>query len=254
MDMRNVYFVRCGGHPPDYERPTTDPLICLNAKLKAGKCPYADFAVFGPHGERYAKERKFTAQVWVMDALTEKQLHGPTSFGMWKRHWRVFRAAMIMCQAASPAALDAYARGVEELVTRYPNCWGLIFFSEETTRSERWARIKEEFDDVHSPDPPKAYRPEQPWDYIISHSSFGSREGLLDHWWDQHVKHPASLAPKDGFNFLQTIEGTAPEVIRQSNRNPKPEALTKASAPCAPEPASISRASPRLATEPGPSN
>ena len=118
--MRQSYRLVPGGDPPDSERPAAEHLSALQHRISSGGAPFADFAVFGPYGRRQAKLLKFTAQVFVNGELVAKQLRGPSNYEGWRAGWRVFRGAMIMVGAASPATSDRYARGIEELNLLFP--------------------------------------------------------------------------------------------------------------------------------------
>ena len=50
-----------GGPPPVGRDPSADQLAAMMARLNKGEAPYADFAVFQPHGRRLAKYHKFDA-------------------------------------------------------------------------------------------------------------------------------------------------------------------------------------------------
>ena len=116
-----------------------------------------------------------------------------------------------MVKAASPAALDKYEQGIEELVCRFPNSWGIIFHADETVRFQRSGRIREDFlYETPLYDIPVAFDKNQPWEFIISRSAFGSAGGLLEHWWDQHVKHPAGLRPAESSAFVAHVDGAPP--------------------------------------------
>ena len=58
IDMRKVYFLKCGGDPEKNERPTSDQLTAFRGKLRTGKAPHADFTVwtlFGATETRHAR-------------------------------------------------------------------------------------------------------------------------------------------------------------------------------------------------------
>jgi hypothetical protein len=113
-----------GGKAPTGKQPSSEQLASLSSRLSRGEAPYADFAVFVPHGVRFAKKNKFNAQVFINGQLETKWLNGPSSFKLWKESWAVFRAAMISLSAAAPASLDGYLEGIAQLVEMYPNYWG----------------------------------------------------------------------------------------------------------------------------------
>ena len=52
-----------------------------------------------------------------------------------------------------------------------------------------------------------------PWDYIIKKTSFGVKSCEMEHWWNQHVIHPACLKPGDAHAFVAKIEGRAAHYI-----------------------------------------
>ena len=193
-ELRIVYRMVTGGDPPDHARPTAEHLSALAHRLSTGAAPYVDFAVFGPYGKRQAKLMKFTAQVFIGNELVTRQLRGPANHTEWKAGWAVFRSATIMLQAASPAALDSYSRGVEELVLLFPSSWGVVSMADETLRAERWELLKETM-------------PTANWSEIISESAFGAT--TMAHWWYLHVVGPLSNGTRTKA-VVAAVEGHAP--------------------------------------------
>ena len=53
-ELRQRHLEMTGGKPPDGRAPNSEQLAALEARLKNGEAPYADFAVFTPHGRRQA--------------------------------------------------------------------------------------------------------------------------------------------------------------------------------------------------------
>ena len=196
--MREFHRNVTGGDPPDHERPSAEQLSALAHRINSGKAPFADFAVFGPHGRRQTKLLRFTAQVFVHGELVTRQLRGPGSFQGWRASWGVYRAAMIMINGASPATLDRYARGIEELVTLYPQAWGIISLADETMRAERWEILKEGLGETAS------------WEDVISGSAFGFGNTCA-HWWFVHVLGPLASGSRQGATAtVATLEGLVP--------------------------------------------
>ena len=124
---RSNHRVITGGDPPEGREPSPDQLAALVTKLSRDEAPYVDFAVFTPHGRRQYRLHKFNAEVFVDGQLVKRELKGPMDFRSWKACWSTFRAAMISIRAATPATLDAYERGMEELHHLAPNHWGILF-------------------------------------------------------------------------------------------------------------------------------
>ena len=54
---------------------------------------------------------------------------------------------MISLGFASPAALDGYEHGIDELYTWNPQNWGIIFCADFLLRSEMWDRLAHELQD-----------------------------------------------------------------------------------------------------------
>ena len=119
-ELRLNHVKATGGPPPVGREPSPDQLAAMMTRLSRGESPYADFAIFQPHGRRLAKHHKFDAQMFVDGKLITRQLKGPSDFASWKACWDVFRATMISVLAVSPATLDGYERGISLLNDLYP--------------------------------------------------------------------------------------------------------------------------------------
>ena len=65
-----------------------------------------------------------------------------------------------------------------------------------------------------------------PWDYSIKKNSFGTKNGELEHWWDQHVIHPTGLKVGEGYAFVAKIEGRAANYIAPIPNTPGGAAST----------------------------
>ena len=210
--LRQRFYDRTGDHPPEWERPTSDQLTALAGRLNAGRAPWVDFAVWAPYGERRVKEQTFRPQVWINNELVTKTITGPPHHEAWLSHFKVFRAAMIMCRAASPAALDRYAEGLRQLLFRHPLAWGLICVADETVRGEKWSRLMEQAKSKRDYD----WNHKMPWEAIIKGSAFRIGGGSLQEYWDQHVLHPATMLKDNGAvaptarQYIARIEGYAP--------------------------------------------
>jgi hypothetical protein len=189
-----------GGNPPEHATPTADQLAGLKTKLSFGS-PFVSFSLFGPFGRRRLQMRKFSAQTFVDGQLQTKTLAGPGNFDSWFACWEVFRAAMIMLDAASPAALDAYGQGIRELVSIYPNHWGVIVVADELMRAENWGNISEDLADEGSLDTAR------PWNQILKLTAFGS--GQKAHWWDMHVIYPCGSRSSTKINEASHLDGAA---------------------------------------------
>ena len=203
-ELRARHVSLTGAAPPFERTPSSVQLAALHEKIRKGHAPFADFALFTPHGARHMKFHRFDAQVFVEGTLTTRQLSGPGDFVAWKACWEVFRAAMVSLGEVSPATLDAYERGISQLVTFHPEHWGVIFCADTLLRSEVWDRIAEDLYDH------KAWPAQQPWDLVMRMSTWGGSDLTTDmrHWWDTHILLPCRQAGSP-YHFIQKIEGTS---------------------------------------------
>ena len=176
-------------------------------RLKNGGPPYADFAVFTPHGERHAQFHKFNAQILVDGAWASNRLTGPLTFEAWKESWGVFKSTMISLQCVAVAVIDAYEAGIAALVMMFPQEWGAIFAADQMMRGEVWKRTAERLSDRKLW--PTHVKNHERWSHIFKVTSFGGDElaNQFDHWWRMHVIYPCQ-SHKPTMPFIQAVEGT----------------------------------------------
>ena len=105
LNIRNRYFKKFQGQPPECERPTDEQLSALKDKLDKGHAPYTEFAVWGPYGKRIAKMSRYTEHVWNGVGYVARQIPGPSDLDRWLKCDRVFKTAMLMLEGASLSAL-----------------------------------------------------------------------------------------------------------------------------------------------------
>ena len=153
LALRGLHRDSTGGDPDPDERPTAAQISAMVERLEAGKPPYADFAVWGPFGDRTHKQLQFAGSVPATDAdgnftLAKRQIRGPNNLGDWLRSWRVFRAAAIMTGRFSASTLDLYSRGIAELMTYFGD-WAVVAQADEAVRCEEWALAEERY--LHTP-------------------------------------------------------------------------------------------------------
>merc|ERR1712194_959465 len=192
-----------GGPPLPDREPSPDQLAAMLVKLGRGESPYADFAVFQPHGRRMAKYRLFDAQVFVDGVLKTRQLKGPLDFQAWESCWEVLRNTLISLGAVSPATLDAYKRGIAQLNDLHPQHWGVVYCADELLRSEIWQSVSDGLADT------LALPDVNPWDYVIRVTTYGGPEATpaMVHWWYLRVAAAIQHAGSSTA-FMQRLEGT----------------------------------------------
>lgn len=137
------YVLTMGALPEECEEPSAAQLAALNKMVKGGQPPYVDFAVWLPFGRRSEKSHKFRVYVPLGNGeIQVREQPGPANFQAWTASWRVFKAAAIMLDIITLAALSRYEKAIERLVLQWPACWGLIGAAEDKARSERWMRLQ----------------------------------------------------------------------------------------------------------------
>jgi len=186
--LRSNFERITGAPPPEEHLPTGEQLSGLRALLSSGRVPFVDFAIWSSLGPRLAKFRKTEASVFSGGAFVTRTIDGPTSFQDWEASWSLFSVAMISLGAASPGALQAYLAGMRTLLRLFPARWGQIMAADLVVRSERWTRLREDFERLAPP----GFCSARPWDHVISASAFG-KEGPNSTWWSTHFVLPATL-------------------------------------------------------------
>ena len=73
-----------GDRPPSGTEPTNEQLSAMRHLLNAGCCPYADFSIFGPYGQRMYKTLKLSGYIISRDGnLATVEMHGPNNVANW---------------------------------------------------------------------------------------------------------------------------------------------------------------------------
>ena len=183
--LRAVYKDLFGDDPTTAARPTDEQLSALHARLKSGRVPFVDFAVFGPFDDHAAKLRKYSDQTFVGGVLQTRLLAGPASFSDWSSCFEVFEVAMVMLGAAKPGSMARYKEGIRQLWHTF-GAWSVIERADVAMRSREWAIVRDDFENDRSP----LWSSEKPWDAVIAQTAFGVVTGPRAHWWWLHVQAP----------------------------------------------------------------
>ena len=207
--LRLKFEEKTGDEPDAMARPTADQLGALKCVLASGRAPFADLGLFGPFGDRTSKLRRFQAQVWVDGELTTKMIGGPRNYEAWTSSWEVFRAAMVMLDAATIAGLDKYARGIERLHQLHGQ-WPMLLLADEKCRGEQWDIMAEKC----ARDPPAGYSAEHPWRYIIPASAYGPTGPMAD-WWYYNLVAPLTYQVASPLRMAASFEGSAGTVLEE---------------------------------------
>ena len=110
-----------------------------------------DFAIFGPHGDRLIKMRKFDTMVQGPDGRMHRvEMLGPSTYREWLSSYRVFRTLCIMFDVIVPAWLDRYARKVQRYNDEHPEAWGVIYQTDVRARLEHALEVRERLEAAHA--------------------------------------------------------------------------------------------------------
>jgi hypothetical protein len=106
--MYSDYEQRQGAEPSQDIEPSASQLSALWQLLEMGDIPYADMGIFGPHAVRMAKKQTYAARHYDPrdGSWSTTELKGPGCFETWWQCWRVYRCAMLLCEACAVEHLD----------------------------------------------------------------------------------------------------------------------------------------------------
>ena len=187
------YVLTMGALPEECEEPSAAQLAALSKRVSGGQPPYVDFAVWLPFGRRSEKSHKFRVYVPLGNGeIQVREQPGPANFQAWTASWRVFKAAAIMLDITTLAALSRYEKAIEKMVLQWPTCWGLIGAAEDKARSERWMRWQRRViadRDAGRPTPAD-WREDKPWSALLVSLALD-----LEFWTEQvHIPATAWMA------------------------------------------------------------
>ena len=144
MREANARFVKKeGAKPLKEEKPTREQATGFLAPLKVRESIFLDFAVFGPHGDRLLKQRRFDALVHGPDGiLREIETFGQSFYREWEAIYRVFRTLCIGHDVIDNAWLDRYNQKMRVYNDENPEGWGIIYQADYRARLEHAPEIR----------------------------------------------------------------------------------------------------------------
>ena len=204
---------------PDAE-PTHEQLSALHHLVSTRQNPYADFAVWGPHGMRLYKRMKLAGQVFRADgSIHAIEVLGPPNFDAWLGCYAVLATAYSMLDIVDLGNLERY----KEMMTRYhsrygPGAWLLLYQADVRARSEHVQRtmlvLSTRHDAARSAGGTTAYDPARPWNFTWA--------SVVDdsHWWRRELEEPALLYLTRSRELGQLVTGEAPTASSGTSRAP----------------------------------
>jgi hypothetical protein len=180
--MIAAYKLARGDEPNADIEPTSDQLAALAQLLASDTVPYADFAIWGPHGRRLLAKLMYVAFVHAPDGSWQRrELPGPPDFDHWWASWRVLRTAFLLLGADIRALNARYGQAA----------WFLVYTADVRMRSEQLERVRRTCEQDSSRAEalglPPTFSKTRPWNDVF-------RACLLDKsWWDENVRDAALL-------------------------------------------------------------
>ena len=184
--MYEAYRNKYGDFPGSSCDPSADQLAALSQVIAAGAVPFACFTIFGPHGQRLLRRMTFIG--FHLNIATgewsRREQAGPGSYHEWYKCWRVYRAAMLLLQAADAERLDNYAEMIRQQVTQFgEEAWFLVSKADARMRSEHLDRIRRQLRIA----PERNFTEANPWSACYAAAT-------EDHqFWAQELSTPATL-------------------------------------------------------------
>ena len=189
----DTYKAVFGVFPPVEEELTAEQLTAVQKFLEGDICPYVDFAVWVPHGNRMMRKLKLQGTTFSSDgSIIPIEVTGPPDIDCWSRSYACLRTALISWKAVELGRLDMYANMIKRYVSRYgSSVWFQVYQAESRCRSEHMERVRrrgeEERARAMSAGMSHPLNPRRPWDWVWG-------EVLTDaHFWRIELEEPALL-------------------------------------------------------------
>eukprot|EP00435_Cladocopium_sp_Y103_P017556 s2656_g4.t1 len=184
--MYERYKTRFGDFPTSEADVSKDQLSALSQVLAASAVPFADFSVFGPHGQRLLRRQTFMAyQLNVSTGeWSRKEQPGPADFHSWYRCWKCFRTAMLLLEAAEAERLDSYSEFIRAQVTQFgDDAWSFVSRADNRMRAEHLDRLRRQL----RSEPQYGFTEASPWSACFAAATRESD------FWSRELHTPATL-------------------------------------------------------------
>ena len=225
-----------GEEPLEEEEATGDQIAALDARIKNGAPPFADFGIFRPFGLRLGRALKFVVHHMAADGKAQsKEINGPSSFEEWSKCWAVFVFAMTVLKQASRTRLARYHSKIKALAETYPTFWWIIGSADIEMRSEHLVRVHRNCLSLHADGKLADFVEAKPWDLVF-------REAAADgKFWNTKVGKQVMLfatriidaksITDPGYGRVQEIDAFGSSAAGSGSRKKKREQGSSSSAP-----------------------
>ena len=184
--MYDQYRAKFGDHPSADTDVSRDQLTAVHQVVSVGACPFADFSIWGPFGQRLL--RKQTFQSFHLNPVTgdwqRREQPGPATFHQWYQSWKCFRTAMLLVEACEAERLDAYSELIRGFVQQYgEEAWPFVSQADARMRSEQLDRLKRDLRAV----PAHGFEENKPWSACFAAAAKDNE------FWQRELATPALL-------------------------------------------------------------
>ena len=183
-----------------YDEPPQANVACSNDQLAAlkhvidtGREPYADLAVWGPHGLRLLKKSSMSGLNIMRDGTFQQvEMFGPPDVEQWCANYDVLSTGCIMLGAVRRPNLASYRRWICKLAACYgPIVWHLLYQTDVRCRQELMQRVFQELLAAHTAAimarTHTDFDPASPWDAVWK------RVLEMKDWWTDEFERPAGM-------------------------------------------------------------
>ena len=210
-----------GERSPKDSEPTAEQISSIHHLIKQGHPPYADFAIFGPYGQRLYKKIKLGGVTIGRDGtLKSVELHGPANIALWAQSYQVLVNTLVMLDTVDLGTLLKYKGKIEKFHDRCgEKIWAVLYQADVRCRLELMERTKRQLVSAHEAALAKGsstdYDSNRPWNYVwqvvIGDESF----------WRDEVTEPGMLILTKVANVGEMLEGNAGVQQQASGAGPR---------------------------------
>ena len=171
VDMKEGYK-RCYNSFKNFPSPdddvTIEQLSGLNYYIQIGSPPWADFAIFGPHGQRLMCKLKTSGLRLHHDGtFPPVEYKGPITYRFCEQCYSILRTLLIFLDAAELGPLEQYKERIQRYGMEYPpSVWHLIYQADHRMRKEHMERIFRKGELLKSKDASHLFDPQFPWRWV----------------------------------------------------------------------------------------
>ena len=210
LDKAYKQYIKVMGDVPSPDREcTAEQLTAIKSLLDDNSVPYADFALWGPHGYRLLRKVKLTGLMMMPGGeMRNVELSGPATHGLWEGCHGILFTALISHDAVGIAALTDYADLIKMYVARYgEGVWHIIYQADHRQRHENMERHRrrglQEHADATGAGRSHPLDPNRPWDWVW-------RQAVRDiTFWRRELEEPCLLVLSKVTSSQTFVDGDA---------------------------------------------